>query len=77
LFSLKQSIGSIKLQFFDEHNNKFIVTRSMEARILKSKMDFKTIDGTISIVQPDGTVCYQILFSTNDIVYIVIFVGFS
>ena len=53
-----QSIGCVKLQFYDEQNNKFIVTRSMEARIQKSKMDFKTMDGTISKVQPDGTVCY-------------------
>ncbi len=30
----------------------------MEARILKAKLDFKTIDGTISKVQPDGTVVY-------------------
>ena len=46
----------MKLQFLDEHNNKYIVTRSMEARILKAKLDLKTIDGTISIVQPDGKV---------------------
>lgn len=55
LSTKKMSIGCVKLQFFDEHNNKFIVTRSMEARILKSKLDFKTIDGTISKVQSDGT----------------------
>lgn len=29
----------------------------MEARFLKSKMDFKTTDGTISEVMHDGTVC--------------------
>ena len=40
--------------FRDERGNKFIVTRSMEARLLKTKMDFKSSDGTLSIEQPDG-----------------------
>lgn len=32
----------------------------MEARLLKSKMDFKSLDGTISIQQPDGSVISSI-----------------
>ena len=63
-----QSIGAVKLQFSDEHNNKFIVSRSMEARLLKSKIEFKGTDGTISTIQPDGSV------SLSDLVVLVILV---
>jgi hypothetical protein len=44
--------------FRDEQNKRYIITRSMEARMLKTKMDFKSIDGTLSIQQPDGKVKY-------------------
>lgn len=59
-----QSIGKVQLMFRDERGNRFIVTRSMEARLLKSKMDFKSIDGTLSIQQPDGKViCLTFVFA--------------
>lgn len=48
LTSRQMSIGSVKLQFYDEQGTKYIVARSMEARLLKSKMEFKTTDTTIT-----------------------------
>jgi len=51
----------VKLQFYDERGNKFIVSRSMEARLLKSKMEFKTSDATITTFDSDGKVNKQLI----------------
>lgn len=51
-----KSIGCVKLQFYDDQNNQYIVTRSMEARMIKSAINFKSTDATISRILPDGTV---------------------
>ena len=56
-----QSIGNVKLQFYDERGNKFIVSRSMEARLLKTKMEFKTSDATITTFDSDGKVNNQLI----------------
>ena len=59
-----QSIGNVKLQFYDERGNKFIVSRSMEARLLKTKMEFKTSDATITTFDSDGKVNNQLIGTT-------------